>query len=86
MSEREKMLEHLVKEVGISREEAERRMLDDDLWVLQSERRFAPEDEEAVEEWRKAVSSFWSLGGMTQWTGSGALSRWQCGTLWSGRR
>ena len=63
MSEREKMLEHLVKEVGISREEAERRMLDDDLWVLQSERRFAPEDEEAVEEWRKAVSFFWSLGG-----------------------
>ena len=46
MSEREKMLEHLVKEVGISREEAERRMLDDDLWVLQPERRFAPEGEE----------------------------------------
>jgi hypothetical protein len=46
MSEREKMLEHLVKEVGISHEEAQRRMLDDDLWVLQPERRFAPEGEE----------------------------------------
>jgi hypothetical protein len=53
MTDREAMIECLTEgDPGISREEAERRMLDDDLWLAHPERRWtAPSDEEAVEQW-----------------------------------
>ncbi len=56
MSEQEKTIEYLAKEVGISRENAELRMLDDDLWLLEPQGRYAlPPGEETVREWRDAV-------------------------------
>ncbi len=56
MSEREQMIEYLVEDVGIDREQAELRMADDDLWLLHPEMRYPFEREEAVEQWEEAAA------------------------------
>jgi hypothetical protein len=54
---REKMLKYLTSEyIGISREEAELLLADDDLWIVEPQRRFPFAGEEAVREWSKAVT------------------------------
>ncbi len=65
MTERERTLAHLIGCVGLDKEEAERRLRDDDLWVLIPEQRFVLEGEEAVEQWREA--SAWA-----SWMAAGA--------------
>ena len=66
MSEREEMIKWLTGSSldfpgkvppGLSLEEAERRLLDDDLWILHPEFRYAAKTpEEALEQWRWVVS------------------------------
>ncbi len=56
MSEREQTLEYLVEKVGLDRVEAERRMKDDDLWLIPPDQRVALEGEGAVEQWEEAAN------------------------------
>jgi hypothetical protein len=46
---------HLEERVGLTVDQAERAMRDDDLWVVPPELRLDVPDEEAVEEWRTAI-------------------------------
>jgi hypothetical protein len=57
MAKKEEVLRHLVEVCGVSRREAEARLLDEDLWMLDPELRCAAslEGEEAVEQWEHAV-------------------------------
>lgn len=56
MTEREQMLEYLTESVGLDRVEAERRMKDDDLWLVPPDQRVALEGDGAVDEWEEAAS------------------------------
>ena len=49
------MIKYLTEHVTDDREEAERRMVDDDLWLLHPEQRYSFEDEEAVREWSRTL-------------------------------
>jgi hypothetical protein len=54
---REEILERLTSfPYGASREEAERRVADEDLWLLDPELRCGLGGEDAVEEWQEALS------------------------------
>ncbi|MDQ3920997.1 MAG: hypothetical protein M3248_01395 [Actinomycetota bacterium] len=43
--------------IGISRHDAQLRLVDDDLWLLDAEGRYGFEDDEAVQQWAQAVES-----------------------------
>jgi len=59
---REREIAHLMKEQGRSREEAERIMEDEDLWLVIPEQRFTYLDnEEDVREWEAAYEFAYSL-------------------------
>jgi hypothetical protein len=53
--EREKTIELLLSECGISRRDAELRLLDDDLWLLIPDSRIGLEPRDAVIEWHNTV-------------------------------
>ena len=74
MTEQEQMLEHLTRVVGLSAEDAERRMRDRDLWgFLHPEMRDGlPDTEETVEEWRRAVVGLEDMQAWAEWIGSAA--------------
>jgi hypothetical protein len=56
MTEREQRLEELMSPpVGLSRAEAERRLRDDDLWLVEPELRDGLDGEEAITQWEYAV-------------------------------
>ena len=56
MAEREQTLKFLIEEVGVSAEEAERRMRDEDLWLVPPYMRDGlPDTEKTVEEWEYAL-------------------------------
>ncbi len=59
MTNRESTLEERHRLVGLSQEEAERRMQDEDPWLLIPEKRFGLDGEEAVEQWHEARA--WAL-------------------------
>ncbi len=61
MTEREAMLVHLEEFVDIDRQEAEARLLDDDLWILDPGGRYVLEGEEGIEQWRAAAEFIGSL-------------------------
>jgi hypothetical protein len=61
MTEREAMLVHLEEFVGIDRQEAEARLLDDDLWILDPGGRYVLEGEEGIQQWREAAEFIGSL-------------------------
>ncbi len=57
MTERERIIQYLITEIGGDREEAERRLEDGDLWLVEPALRFPfATAEEAVEEWRQAAA------------------------------
>ncbi len=73
-SEREETIEYLVEKIGLSREDAELRMVDDDLWVLYPECRYEfPVGEKSVRQWRDAVSALESLSIAVEFLDNGAL-------------
>jgi hypothetical protein len=43
--------------IGISRHDAQLRLVDDDLWLLDAEGRYGFEDDEAVQQWAQAVDA-----------------------------
>jgi hypothetical protein len=53
--EREQRIGELVEVMGIDREEAERRLLDGDLWLVEPALRAGLDGDEAVEEWEWAA-------------------------------
>jgi hypothetical protein len=55
MTEREQQIAELLNE-GWTREEAERQVLDDDLWIIRPSLRYAPESEADIEEWEAAAA------------------------------
>jgi hypothetical protein len=61
MSQREQNLVYLTEDCGIEQDEAERMLVDDDLWILEPSLRFAFSDEEALEVWREAVNKLETL-------------------------
>ncbi len=62
MTEREETIQYLVQWVGISREEAELRMVDDELWILGPSGRYEfPAGEDSVKEWDRAVDALEGL-------------------------
>ena len=61
MTEQQTDVEHLVKNVELTREVAERILEDEDLWLLIPEQRFAYEGEEDVRQWQMAADFAYSL-------------------------
>ena len=55
MTDREQRIQDLMEEISCEREQAEIRMLDDDLWLLHPSMRMWFAGEEAVEEWEEAA-------------------------------
>jgi hypothetical protein len=55
MTEHESTIEYLVERIGVHPQDAERRMIDDDLWLLEPEGRYPlrPDDER---QWEQAFS------------------------------
>ncbi len=69
-------VEYLVEEIGTSRQEAELRMLDDDLWILHPGSRYAfPAGEESVEEWDRAADALEGLYWASQSLGNRAFKQ-----------
>ena len=56
MEERHETFTYLVESVGVSADEADRMMRDDDLWLVPPALRMDLPDEEAIEEWRTACN------------------------------
>jgi hypothetical protein len=55
--DRDKTIQHLIEECGISPENAELVMeQDDDLWILSPEQRFVFEGEQDVRQWEEALA------------------------------
>ena len=52
----EKTLRRLMGDVGLTREEAEARLVDEDLWLVDPARRWAFEGEEGVRQWETAYA------------------------------
>ena len=60
MEDREQWIEYLSgpdSKIGISRREAELRLVDPDLWLLDPEGRYSFEDEEAVRQYSEAIDA-----------------------------
>jgi hypothetical protein len=58
----EDLINDLINDGGISREEAEKRFVDDDLWLLPPDVRVSfASDVEAALEWKRASDFFWWL-------------------------
>jgi hypothetical protein len=68
---------------GLSREEAERRLEDDDLWLVAPEQRFVWEPEEAERQWETAYDFAASLA--RGFTDSDAINHATCQLLWDMR-
>ncbi len=69
-------VEYLVEKIGISREDAELRMVDDDLWVLHPGSRYPfPAGEDSVEEWDRAVDALEGLYWASQSLGNRAFKQ-----------
>lgn len=78
MTDREAMIEYLTSwEVGISRDDAERRLRDDDLWLVHPELRASLGDENAVCELERAQNELWALTDLTVqlWDSYSAVTR-----------
>jgi hypothetical protein len=56
MTEREQTVQRLMEVQGLPREEAELRVQDDDLWLVDAELRVGLEGQAAVEEWEEAAA------------------------------
>jgi hypothetical protein len=57
MTEREQIIERLTSlPMGLDRATAERKLVDDDLWLVDPELRAGLEPEEAVREWQEALN------------------------------
>ncbi len=57
MTDRERLIEEMMRPAtGMSREEAEARLVDDDLWLVHPESRFVLEGEEALAEWEQTAN------------------------------
>jgi hypothetical protein len=52
---REQVIEYLTSDIGYDRPEAERMLVDDDLWIVDPAQCYGFVGEEAVREWSKAV-------------------------------
>ncbi len=61
MDEREMKIQHLQEVVGLDRGQAERRLLDDDLWLTPATHRYILEGEEGIQQWREAVEAMRGL-------------------------
>ncbi len=71
---REQTIKQLVEEMGTTREGAEFRLLDDDLWMLHPGSRYEfPVGEDSVEEWRGAVAALEDLYWASQSLGNRAF-------------
>ncbi len=78
LTEREEWIEHLADDSpgapGVSREDAELRMVDDDLWMLFPECRYEfPVGEQSVRQWRDAVDALEGLSIAFENLGNDAL-------------
>ncbi len=74
MTERERTIEFLVEEAGTTREGAELRLVDDDLWLVPPVgRREFPICEDTVEAWRDAVTALEGLYSASITLGNEAL-------------
>lgn len=69
MSERERRIKDLVEgDAGLTPEEAELRLLDDDLWLVDPESRVGLEGEEAAIQWHNARAFIGGLiNGLTEY-------------------
>jgi hypothetical protein len=53
---REEIIDYLTSDIGHERAEAERMLVDDDLWIVDPALRYGFTGEEAVREWSKALT------------------------------
>ena len=61
---------YLIEEVGLTPEEAEARLGDSDLWLVEPELRYTFESkEEAVLQWEQAVGVLYALHGVARYHG-----------------
>jgi hypothetical protein len=61
---REEVIEYLTKDYGMDQDEAEALTVDEGLWLLRPEMRFAIPDEEAEKQWKDAANFAQGLGDM----------------------